>query len=81
MQGLPDQRFMAPQQLPAQMTNTMRGPANMPPLNTANLPMNVPPSVMSPREAMIQQQQSRNMIETFNPNIPTAESMYTPIPA
>ena len=48
MQGMPDQRFMAQQQA-QQMTNT-RTPMNIPPLNTTNLPMSMPPGViMSPR--------------------------------
>lgn len=49
MQGMPDQRFMGQKQT-QQMTNTRTPIMNMPPLNTANLPMSMPPGViMSPR--------------------------------
>lgn len=65
---MPDQRLMTQQQ----MTNT-RSPANLPQLNTANLPMTMPPGViMSPREGISQQTISRNMVESLHHNIPTA---------
>lgn len=78
MQGLPDQRVMTQGQ---QMANSGRGGMTMPPMNVTHMPMNLPPNmIMSPRETFSQQHVHKNMVESINHNIPTAESMYTPIP-
>lgn len=74
MQGLPDQRFV--QQPPPNMQRTI-----VPPINTTGMAMNPPPNmIMSPRDT-IPHQQMKPMMESIHHNIPTAESMYAPIPA